>query len=742
MKNLSIGKKVSIVVSFIAIISLIFGFIILGIYAQHGKEEVYNDIVKDLQESMNSKLHGKKNIGISNAVSIANDGRIKRALRENDRERAIVSLASVNTSMKERTDFKNIQVHIHTKENRSFVRSWNSKKFGDDLTAFRNSIVSVNKNKKEVNTFEIGKAGLSLRSLVPIIDDNGKHLGSLEFIQGLNSVAKSFDKTGNGFLLLMDKKASDTKIAGELKEYKGYIISQKFINQKFFTDASNIDIAKLLKEKIIFTNQYLYTYIDIKDFQGKKLGIAIASAPMRKVNIAIDNAQQLIDISMGIMGVLILFILATTIILLRKVVIHPITNFQSGLLHFFEYLNRESKEVKPLNVIANDEIGSMSKVVNENIQKTKTLIEEDNALIEDVKRVVEGVNKGIFKQKIIKSTSNESLEELKVNFNHMLEEITKHVCEDINKVNKVLESYASLNFTDKIENDNGAMVQGLNNLARIINDMLVENKSNGLTLGESSNILLKNVDTLNSASNEAAASLEETAAALEEMTSTITSNTENVIKMAEVASKVTDSTHEGQKLANDTTTAMDEINKEVSDINEAIKIIDQIAFQTNILSLNAAVEAATAGEAGKGFAVVAGEVRNLAARSAEAANDIKTLVENATIKANNGKTIADKMIKGYSGLSENIAQTIELIKDIEGASKEQQTGIAQINDAVTELDQQTQQNAMVANQTNDIALQTDKIAKLIVSNADEKEFIGKDTVKAKQSNEIDSLKVA
>ncbi|RXJ60954.1 methyl-accepting chemotaxis protein, partial [Halarcobacter anaerophilus] len=147
------------------------------------------------------------------------------------------------------------------------------------------------------------------------------------------------------------------------------------------------------------------------------------------------------------------------------------------------------------------------------------------------------------------------------------------------------------------------------------------------------------------------------------------------------ANELTQSAKEGEKLAQETTVSMDEINEQVNSINEAITVIDQIAFQTNILSLNAAVEAATAGEAGKGFAVVAQEVRNLAARSAEAAKEIKELVETATTKANSGKSIADKMIKGYNGLNDNISKTIEIISDVEMASKEQQTGIEQINDA-------------------------------------------------------------
>ncbi len=195
-----------------------------------------------------------------------------------------------------------------------------------------------------------------------------------------------------------------------------------------------------------------------------------------------------------------------------------------------------------------------------------------------------------------------------------------------------------------------------------------------------------------------------------------------------MANAVIYSANQGQELAVKTTGAMDEINEKVTAINDAITIIDQIAFQTNILSLNAAVEAATAGEAGKGFAVVAQEVRNLANRSTQAAKEIKSLVESANTKANEGKTIANDMIEGYSSLNSDIDKTIELITDVADISKEQQSGIVQINEAVSILEEQIQANAEVSSQANSIAHKTSTIANTIVDDANKKEFEGKENI--------------
>jgi len=549
--------------------------------------------------------------------------------------------------------------------------------------------------------------------------------------------------------------ANAQKVRENFQELNKDIIEIK--NEVFLAEDKNLSDEILVNSKEYIQNFDLFSSKLIKDHSN---GIKEESAEVKsiiskmvQVGVTLENkikeinknsveskieAHSLLNYTLEILGLVAILVFIAFSLFIAKIVTKSLNDFKDGLISFFAYLNKTTKNVSLLDDSSTDEFGEMAKFVNENIKQIERTINQDNALIDDAKIVMTRVNNGWYGQFIEKSTSNASLEEFKNNVNKMINS-TK---ERFEEVDVILEEFAKLNYTKALKmhpNDETGgvferLVVGINTLQESITQMLVDNKTNGLTLDESSNILLVNVDKLNQSSNSAAASLEETAAAIEEITSNIRNNTENISKMAMLSNEVTASASQGEKLANETTVAMDEINIQVRAINDAISVIDQIAFQTNILSLNAAVEAATAGEAGKGFAVVAQEVRNLASRSADAAKEIKTIVENATSKANYGKNIAGNMIDGYKQLNENISHTINLIQDIQNASKEQLLGIEQINDAVNQLDQQTQQNAMVASQTHEVAVITDQIAKLVVSNADEKEFIGKKEVRAKNMN--------
>ena len=502
-------------------------------------------------------------------------------------------------------------------------------------------------------------------------------------------------------------------------------------------------IAEKIKDACKKRDSALLTKITIEELYPKidPIGEKISGL----ISLQLDVAKQETEIAYSIYEtsktiITITILIALVIIsFLSYFIIADITgklhNFKEGLVSFFSYLNRESSKVELIKIDSKDEFGEMSKVVNDNINKTQKGIEEDRRLINETIAVLGEFEQGDLSQRLNINVSNPALTELKNVLNNMAGNLESN----INNVLHTLEEYSKYNYLNKTSTNNIKehllkLANGVNTLGDSITEMLIENKSNGLTLDKSSNILLDNVDKLNISSNEAAASLEETAAALEQITSNIRNNTQNIAKMASYSNSVTKSAQDGEKLANQTTVAMDEINVQVNAITDAISIIDQIAFQTNILSLNAAVEAATAGEAGRGFAVVAQEVRNLAARSAEAAREIKIIVENATSKANQGKDIANHMIDGYKELNQNISQTINLISDIEMSSKEQLSGIEQINDAVNSLDRQTQQNAAIASQTHDVAVITDNIAKLVVNDADNKEFKGKSQVQGKNIN--------
>ncbi|MGB5852757.1 MAG: methyl-accepting chemotaxis protein, partial [Rhodanobacter sp.] len=205
--------------------------------------------------------------------------------------------------------------------------------------------------------------------------------------------------------------------------------------------------------------------------------------------------------------------------------------------------------------------------------------------------------------------------------------------------------------------------------------------------------IAKGNDDLSQRTQEQASSLEETAASMEEMTSTVKQNAENASYANQLASGAREQAERGGEVAAQAVAAMDEINASSRKIADIVGLIDEIAFQTNLLSLNAAVEAARAGEQGRGFAVVASEVRSLSQRSAAAAKEIKGLINESVQRVQAGSALVDQSGAALTGIVESVKKVTDIVAEIAAASQEQSAGIDQVNRAVMQMDEVTQQNA-------------------------------------------------
>jgi len=208
----------------------------------------------------------------------------------------------------------------------------------------------------------------------------------------------------------------------------------------------------------------------------------------------------------------------------------------------------------------------------------------------------------------------------------------------------------------------------------------------------SAQIAAGNMD-LSSRTEQQASSLEETASSMEELTSAVKQNADNAVQARTLASSASAVAVKGGAVVSDVVRTMGSINDSARKIADIIGVIDGIAFQTNILALNAAVEAARAGEQGRGFAVVATEVRNLAQRSAGAAKEIKALIDDSVDKVGVGSKLVDQAGATMQEVVDSVQRVSAIIADISNASEEQRTGIEQVNEAITQMDQVTQQNA-------------------------------------------------
>ena len=298
--------------------------------------------------------------------------------------------------------------------------------------------------------------------------------------------------------------------------------------------------------------------------------------------------------------------------------------------------------------------------------------------------------------------------------NHLMDAIVDPVNEAINVAQALAEGDLTQTMDGEYSGEFLVLANAMNGSIDKMANMVDEIRTASTNVYDSAKEIAQGNNELSQRTETQASSLEETASAMEELTSTVQQNAENATKASKLSASVMLKASNGGGVVKNAITAMSDINKSSKKIADIISVIDEIAFQTNLLALNAAVEAARAGEQGRGFAVVAAEVRNLAQRSAGAAKEIKSLINDSVEAVGQGTKLVDETGQTFSELVAAIEEVSQMIDDIDSASREQSAGIVEVSAAVSQMDEMTQQNAALVEEAAASSISMEEQSQLLM----------------------------
>ncbi|KZZ76182.1 hypothetical protein A3766_14745, partial [Oleiphilus sp. HI0132] len=343
-------------------------------------------------------------------------------------------------------------------------------------------------------------------------------------------------------------------------------------------------------------------------------------------------------------------------------------------------------------------------VANEAKERIGTVVEwfdrtNEVMIQQEVDNIVNAARAGDLSQRIAIAGKEGFFKQLSTGLNDVLDNTDTFISDMSKLFEEMAEGNLSQALSTNYQGDFENIANNANATLSKLSSVLSEIMGISSSVNESANEISQGSVDLSNRTESQASSLEETAASMEEITSTVKESEKNSDDANYEANDARVKAESGGQVVNQAVEAMKEISESSNKINDIIGVIDEIAFQTNLLALNAAVEAARAGEHGRGFAVVAGEVRTLSQRSASAAKEIKDLIRDSVNKVESGSMLVNQTGETLNGIVHSVEQVARRIESVNVAAKEQSNGIGQINQAISQMDEMTQQNAALVEET-------------------------------------------
>lgn len=552
---------------------------------------------------------------------------------------------------------KELKLHFHLPTGRSLVRlwrdGWQTKRDGkkidisDDLRGFRRTVVEINQGTHgPLKGVEVGRGGFAIRGVTAIADSQGSHLGSAEVLLPFNNLLKN-SKTSETQNFAVYMNVDLLPIATKLQDPSKYpvldgryvlcattdaAVTQPIVDSDFLSQGSRGLISKQVD------NVYVSAF-PIVDYSGKQAGVLLMVQDITQTLASLNSIQTTGEQSIETMKRDALLGALFLLILIGSIVFVVTSSFTTPLQKAVAVTTAiaEGDLSQRLQIYRDDEMGDLSKALNS----------MSDSLAENVKLAQSIADGDLTVQVNLASDHDE--------------------------------------FGAALQN----MVSELGGLVKEVSDASGQIVSGSTQVSDVS-------QSLSQGATEQAASMEEITSSMAQIESQTKQSAENTNIALTLSKDAIHSAEEGNSNMSDMIGAMGEINAAGQGISKIIKVIDEIAFQTNLLALNAAVEAARAGQHGKGFAVVAEEVRNLAARSAKAAQETAALIEGSVVKAENGTKIAERTSSSLEEIMSSITKMSDLVSEISSSANEQSEGISQVNIGLNQIDKVTQQNTASA----------------------------------------------